>query len=138
MFIKNTGRVSKSWISSESSAIRETNILRCFSHCGLRRLSTVTLFGASFFFRNYFRHCLFLLLLKPQTMPKKRRQASSKKPSSKKPYKRPPSGEERNTKSTFLEGVITRVLNDKAARNNNKMAYGYYPKLLKEYGSAFQ
>ena len=29
---------------------------------------------------------------------------------------------------------VERVLNDKAA--SKKMAYGYYPKLLKEYGSA--
>ena len=68
-------------------------------------------------------------------MPKKRRQAYSKKPSSKKPYKRALSREERNTKNTFLEGLVERVLNDKAASNNNKMAYGYDPKLLKYDGS---
>ena len=107
--------------------------LRCLSHRGLRRLSTVTLFDASFFFRNYFCRCLVLLLLKPQNIPKKRRQAWFKKPSSKKHYKRPLSREKRNTRNTFLEGLVKRVLNDKSENNNNKMAYGYYPKLLKQY-----
>ena len=33
----------------------------------------------------------------------------------------------------FIQGVVKRVLNDKSENNNNKMAYGYYPKLLKQY-----
>ena len=41
--------------------------LRCLSHRGLRRFSTVNLFGAS-----YFCHYLFLLLLEIQTIPNKR------------------------------------------------------------------
>ena len=71
-------------------------------------------------------------------MPKKRRQARHKKTSSKKPYKRYLSQEERNTKINFLEGLVKTALNSKAAIIHNKMAYGYYPKLLKECGSAFQ
>ena len=65
MFIHNTGWVSKSWISSKIIAIRETNILRRLSCCGLRGLITVTLFGAYFLFCNYFCHFIFLLLLMP-------------------------------------------------------------------------
>ena len=45
-------------------------------------------------------------------------------------------GTKRNTKKTFLEGLVKRVINDKSASNNKKMAYGYYPKMLKDYGSA--
>ena len=105
--------------------------LRCLFHCGFHRLSTVTLFGAS-----YFRHYLFLIILKLQTIPNKRRQTRPKKPSTKKPYKRTLSREERNTKNTFIEGLVKRVLNNKSASNNNKMAYAYYTKILKEYGSA--
>ena len=39
-----------------------------------------------------------------------------------------------NIKNNFLEGIVKIVLNDKAASSNNKMVYGYYPKLLKQYG----
>ena len=41
-----------------------------------------------------------------------------------------------NINNNFLEGFVKRVLNDNAESNNNKMACGYYPKLLKQYGSA--
>ena len=34
-----------------------------------------------------------------------------------------------------MEELVNRVLNDKTASNNNNIAYGYYPKYLKEYGS---
>ena len=53
----------------------------------------------------------------------------------KKPYNGPLSQEESNIKNTFIEGLLKRVLNDKAASNDNTMAYGYYPKLLKDDGS---
>ena len=65
-------------------------------------------------------------------MPNKRRKSCSKKPYSKKPYKRSLSWEESNIKNNFLEVLVKRVLNDKAAsNNNNKMVYGYYTKLLR-------
>ena len=48
--------------------------LRCLSHRGLHRLSTLTSFGAS-----YFCHYLFLLLLRLQIMPNNRFQAWYKK-----------------------------------------------------------
>ena len=71
-------------------------------------------------------------------MPKKRRQARHNKTSPKKPYKRYLSQEERNTKINFLEGLVNRTLNDKVAIIHNKIAYGYYPKLIKECESDFQ
>ena len=43
---------------------------------------------------------------------------------------------ERNIKNTFLFGFVKRLLNDKSASNNNKMAYGYYPNILKDDGIA--
>ena len=101
------------------------------SQRGLRRISTVTLFGVS-----YFRHYLFLLPLKLQKIPNKSLQECPNTPSPKKPYNRALYLEERNTKHTFLRRLVNRVLNDEAGSNNNKMAYGYYPKFPKEYGSA--
>ena len=68
-------------------------------------------------------------------MTNKRRQVWSKKHSSNKPYKRALLREKSNTENTFLEGFVKRVLNNKAESNTNNILYGYYPKLIKDYGS---
>ena len=100
-------------------------------HRGVHRLSTVNLFGAS-----YFRHFLLLLILNLQTMPNKRLQTWSKKPSSNKIYKKGPIRGINYHQEYFLEGLVKRVLDNKEASNHNKMSYVYDPKLLKEYRSA--
>ena len=69
-------------------------------------------------------------------MTNKRRLACYKKSSSNKHYKRDLSWEESNTKNTLIEGLVNRVLNDKSESKNNTMVYGYYPKVLKDYGCA--
>ena len=70
--------------------------------------------------------------MKPQKSPAKRHQPWSWKPSYKKPNKSPLSRSERKIKNNILGVIVKRVINDKAGSKNNKMAYGYYPKLLKE------
>ena len=41
--------------------------------------------------------------------------------------------QEGNIENTFPEGLVKILLNDKSSSNNNKMAYSYYKKLLKEH-----
>ena len=53
--------------------------------------------------------------------------------SSKEPNKTPLSQAERNTKNNILGVIVKRVMIDKSESKNNKISYGYYPKLLKEY-----
>ena len=130
MFIKNTVWFSKSYISSKSNATQGNDFFRCLSHRGLRRLSTATLFGAS-----YFCHYVFSLVLKLQTIPNRRRQTWPKKPSSKIRHRRSLPREERNINNIFLEVLVDIVLNNKTVSTDNNMTYVYYPKLLKDYGS---
>ena len=45
-------------------------------------------------------------------------------------------GRVRDMSSTSATKLLKIVLNNKAAIKNNKMTYSYYPKNIKEYGSA--
>ena len=94
----------------------------CLFHRVFRRNSTVKLFNPFNF--------------EAPKIPNKRRKSWSKKRSSKKHYKRVLPQEESNINNTFPDGLVKRVLNDKANINNYMMAYDYYTKLLKYHGSA--
>ena len=53
---------------------------------------------------------------------------------SKKPQQEAPTtGRKGTSRILLLKGIVKRAMNDKSASKNNKMAYGYDPKLLKEY-----
>ena len=83
-------------------------------------------------------YCLVLLILKSQTITKKRHQPWSWKPSSKKSNKRPLSRAERKTKNTIIELIVSIVINNRGASKNNNMEYGYDPKILKNYDNVRQ
>ena len=78
-------------------------------------------------------YCLVLLILKSQTITKKRHQPWSLTLSSTKHNKRPLSRAETITKNNILEVIVKRSINYITASRDKNMAYGYNAKMLKYY-----